>query len=353
MKDVSRESGLSTFTVSRALAGAEGVSKESREAVLRVAEEMGYVPNLAAQKLRGVASSTIAVITAGTSNAYYLDMMNGIQAVAQDMDQTVVLTDIAIGGVYDIGRERQTIQRLLEGRVGGVISTLTLLPESVKRLEDWEIPIVFVDSSPPEELPYVPSVTTDNYNASLLVGAHLQSHAFQDWLLLVYPPIWSSRKERERGLRDAAAKAGATIEVVEAGNNAASASKALRDCLGRRGGRLPDILIAGNNPILLGAFQVARERNTIIPDNMAMVCFDDFPFAPYLDPPVTVLNERSEEIGRLSAHMLTEIMSAQIEARKAGKPAAPIYTNEHQLQVPVDLVVRRSCGCPDPTRSRS
>ena len=71
MRDISRASGLSMFTVSRALSGAAGVSEASRLQIRKIAQEIGYVPNRAAQELRGVSRGQIALITAGTANAYY------------------------------------------------------------------------------------------------------------------------------------------------------------------------------------------------------------------------------------------------------------------------------------------
>ena len=204
MQDISRASGLSTFAVSRALNGGAGVSEESRVLVKRIAKELGYVPNRAAQDLRGGGSGQIALITAGTANSYYLDLMTGIQQTTHALGQEVVLMDIALNGAYDPELEDRVIQRLLEARMAGVISTLTLKDESIAQLSAWDIPLVFVDSIPPEGAAHLPSVTSDNYAASRIVGQHLAGHALQDWLFLVYPERWSSRLERERGLRDAA-----------------------------------------------------------------------------------------------------------------------------------------------------
>lgn len=215
LRDIANAAGLSTFTVSKALNGGTGVSQKSRDHVLSVAKDLDYVPNLAAQELRGATRSSVAVITSGTANVYYLNMINGIQRAMQAANQSVVLMDIAIQGAYDPDLEDRTIQRLLEARMSGVISTLTLKPESIERLAQWDIPVVFVDLSPPEKMAYLPSVTTDNYNASLLVGEHLIEHKFTDWLFLAYPGIWSSRKDRERGLREAARRCGAELQVVE------------------------------------------------------------------------------------------------------------------------------------------
>lgn len=347
MRDVSRATGLSMFTVSRALSGADGVSEESREQVLKAARELGYVLNRAAQELRRASRDTVAVITASTSNSYYLEMMRGIQQALRPSSWTVVVGDVAVDGAYDPRLEDRMVQRLIESRAAGVISTLTLTPENTRLLSTWDIPVVFVDSAPPASARDFPSVTTDNYSASLIVGAHLAEHRFERWLLLIYPPKWSTRFDRERGLRDSAKSHGADLVVLESENDAESGHRTLGDHLDRTG-RLPDVLIAGNNPLLLGAMKLAKDRGLSIPGDMALVGYDEFAWSELVDPPLTVLNERSEEIGRRAALTLAEIIDAQSDAERTGGSKTPVYLPRHQHQVAADLTIRRSCGCSVP-----
>lgn len=346
LRDVSRATGLSIFTVSKALNGANGVSKVSRDQVLKAARELGYIPNRAAQELRKASRDSIAVVTASTSNSYYLDLMAGIQQMLQPSDWTVVVGDVAVNGIYDPALEDRMIRRLIESRTAGVISTLRLSSENTQLLEHWGVPLVFVDSLPPEDRPLLPSVTTDNYNASLMVGEHLAGHGYMRWLFLAYPSKWTSRFDRERGIRDAARFHGAHVDVIESENDPASASAALARYLAAEG-RLPDVLITGNTPLLLGAMTLIRERALRIPEDMALIGFDEFAWAPLIDPPVTVLNERSEEIGRVAARTLAAIIASQTEAEARGQQASPQYLPEYRQQVPAALVVRRSCGCGD------
>jgi LacI family transcriptional regulator len=209
LRDVSRATGLSIYTVSRALSNGDGVSAASREVVLKAARELGYVPNRAAQELRKNTRSSVAVVTASTSNYYYIDLMKGIQRTLRLSDRTAIVADIAAEGVYTPQLEDATVRDLIQSRTAGVIATLTLAPHNMKLLEDWDIPVVFVDSIPPEAASRVPSITTDNFAASLKVGAHLgEHHGYADWLFMAYPARWSTRAERERGIRAAASKYG-------------------------------------------------------------------------------------------------------------------------------------------------
>lgn len=288
--DVSKASGLSVYTVSRALSSQDGVSPRSREAVLSAARALGYVPNRAAQELRKNTRSTVAILTASTSNYYYIDLMEGIGSTLRRTGRTSVVADLAVEGVYTPETEEAMVQNVIQSRMAGVISTLTLSPGSVALLEQWEIPLVFVDSAPPSAAGPVAGVTTDNFAASQQVGDHLAQHGYDDWTLLIYPARWSTRRERERGMRAAAQRHGAHLAVVESENDAQHAAQALAAHLDTRSAP-PRALVAGNNPMLHGALQLLRDRGVSVPDQTALIAFDEFAWAPLLDPPVTVLDE--------------------------------------------------------------
>ncbi|MFJ5698928.1 LacI family DNA-binding transcriptional regulator [Arthrobacter sp. NPDC093139] len=345
LRDLSEATGLSSYTVSRALSNGADVSEASRKLVLKAARELGYVPNRAAQELRKKSRSSIAVITASTSNYYYLDLMKGIQRVLRGTSRNAVVADIAAEGVYTPEVEDATIQDLIQSRTAGIITTLTLSKENVKLLESWDIPVVFVDSAPPEDATQVPSILTDNFAASMKAGAHLAQHGRRDWLFLAYPGRWSTRAERERGLREAATKYGAALRVLETENDSDSAYKTLSGYLETPGQALPEAIIAGNNPLLHGVLTVLQQRGIAVPGQVALIAFDEFAWAPLLDPPLTVVDEDSESIGVLAAQTLTRILDGQLEAERRGQPPVPYYRPEDRREVTADLIVRQSCGC--------
>lgn len=343
--DVSRASGLSVYTVSRALSSQDGVSAESRAAVLTAARDLGYVPNRAAQELRKNTRSAVAILTASTSNYYYIDLMEGIQRTLRASGRSAVVADLAVEGVYTAEAEDAMVQNVIQSRMAGVISTLTLSPQSIRLLEQWDIPVVFVDSKPAAEAGLVASVTTDNFAASQQVGNHLAGHGYDDWLLLIYPARWSTRMERERGMREAAAQHGARLVVIESENDADHAYQALTAHLDAPSGAVPRALIAGNNPMLRGALHALRDRGVRVPLDCAVVAFDEFAWAPLLDPPLTVLNEHSEQIGLRAATILTRLIDDQVTAEQAGQPLTPVYRPDDRQEVEAELIVRRSCGC--------
>jgi LacI family transcriptional regulator len=343
LRDVSAASGLSTYTVSRALAGAEGVSPASRDAVIAAARSVGYVPNAAASQLRKNTRSTVAVITASTSNHYYLELMRGIERTLRRSGRTSVVTDIAAEGHYSEDLEDATVRNLIQARTAGIISTLTLRQRNLDLLHDWDIPVVFVDAAAPADGPVVPSITTDNLAASGAVGDHLAGHGYVDWLLLAYPARWSTRVPREAGLRAAADRHHARLTVLESENDVESGVRTLRAHLADH--PWPRALVAGNNPLLQAALLVLREEELRVPDDVAVIAFDEFPWAPLLDPPLTVLDEHSELIGEIAAQTLTRVIDDQVDAERDGRAETPSYRSSDRREVAFDLVVRRSCGC--------
>jgi LacI family transcriptional regulator len=342
--DVSVACGLSVYTVSRALSNADGVSRTSRERVLAAAQELGYVANKAAQELRKNTRSSVAVLTASSSNYYYIDLMKGIQRTVRSANRTVVVADIASEGMYERELEDATVRELIQTRTAGVISTLTLSPANARFFETWDVPVVFVDSKPPAEAAHLPSVTTDNIAASTSVGAHLADHGYTDWLFLVYPGLWSTRADRERGIREAAAQFGARLAVIESQNDAHSAYATLDGYLGGAE-HLPRAIIAGNNPMAHGVLRVLQDRRLDVPEDVAVIAFDEFDWARLLDPPLTVFNEDSEAIGIHAATTLMRLIDHQLEAESRDLPPTPAYRDEDRMEVGGNLIIRRSCGC--------
>lgn len=343
LNDVVAESGLSLFTVSRALNGAQGVSQASRERVLAAARKVGYVPNTAAKALRNQTPGPVVVMTASTANAYYIDMILGIQTGLRSGGLGMRTADLAPDGAFDPSLEDAAVQDAMQSRASGVVSALTLRPENYEKLTDWGIPVVFVDSKPPASASGAASVTTDNASAAADVGEHLASHGHKDWVLLIYPHLWSTRATREAGLREAAARHGARLTVVECANDPASAQEATRKLLAGRDREEAFAFIAGDNPILLGALSAIRDMSLHVPQDICLISYDEFMWAPLIDPPVTVVNEDSKAIGELAAATLRSVI-ARSSGQKTGGGIR--YLEEDRKEVKANLLIRKSCGCP-------
>ena len=146
--DIAKRMGLSVYTVSRALNGLSGVSESTRASVRETANEVGYIPNVNARDLRTGTHRFITLLTAGMSNSYYLDLIDGIESVLQDKKESLFIADMAVNGRYSKENEAYLLRQVVENRPGGIISTLGLSEYSRNQLKNWNIPVVFVDSTP-------------------------------------------------------------------------------------------------------------------------------------------------------------------------------------------------------------
>lgn len=347
--DISKRTGLSVYVISRALNGKSGVAQETRSSILKVADEMGYVPNSKAQDLRTGRNRSITLLTAGMSNSYYLDLISGIESVLQGREESLFIADLAVNGRYEEDNETSLLRRVAENRPGGIISTLGLSDRSRRMLRGWGVPTIFVDSTPEVEgvlqedsgdgFSYV---TTDNVDAAEQLGAHLNEHGFRKWLLAIYPDIWNSRYARERSLVSAATKSGAEIRVIECGNNEKDACATMLNFMDTQGYE-PDVVIAGNNPILLGVMSAFQTRGVRIPVDVGLVTFDDFAWSDLLSPRITLVAENSHLIGVNAANFLLEQIEEGKEASEGDGPT--MMPKPVRRMIKSSLKVRESCGC--------
>ncbi|WEV69052.1 LacI family DNA-binding transcriptional regulator [Bifidobacterium sp. ESL0775] len=342
LTDIADELNLSIYTVSRAINGLSGVSKKTRAIVLESAERHGYIPNANARDLRKGVHHSVTLLTAETSNPYYLDLISGIESVFQDKDESLLIADMAVNGKYSEANETMLLQQVLENRPGGIISTLGLSDASRQQLLDWKVPVVFVDSVPGDGKSDFSYVATDNAAASAMLGEHLSFHHYKRWLLAIYPGVWNSRFVRESGLREAAKACGAEINVLECPNDQRDACRVYEDFLANSSYH-PDVTIAANNPILLGVLKALNHRNLRVPEDMPLVAFDDFAWSDLLSPKITLVAEDSHGIGARSAELLLDLIESRKEAEdKTGEPA-----HKHSIHESFEatLKIRESCGC--------
>lgn len=346
--DIAKRMGLSVYTVSRALNGLSGVSESTRASVRETANEVGYIPNVNARDLRTGTHRFITLLTAGMSNSYYLDLIDGIESVLQDKKESLFIADMAVNGRYSKENEAYLLRQVVENRPGGIISTLGLSEYSRNQLKNWNIPVVFVDSTPgygdDEEIKDGFSyVATDNVDAAAKLGRHLKLHHFRRWLLAIYPDTWNSRFARESGLRAAAEECEAEIRVLECGNNDVEACTEVIRFLDQND-YYPDVIIAGNNPILLGVMSALNRKSVDIPGDMALVAFDDFAWSDLVSPKITLVAEDSRFIGAKAANYLLGQMEGKEEVNK-NPDGATMRPNPIHDMIETSLKIRESCGC--------
>jgi LacI family transcriptional regulator len=334
LHDVSAAANVSIYTASRALSGGAGVSAKTREHVREIAAEMGYVPNQHARSLKSPQSNLVAVLTANIANQYYSVLVASLEAAIEDDGYDCVTMDAMLNGAYSQSREDRFVASIMAQRVAAVVVTYTLSAANMTVLSNWGVPLIFVDCPVPEGFDQFFSVTTDSYQASYEMGLHLAGHGYKRWAFVGHTRTWSTRQPRQAGFEAAAELAGSSVDVIEGSNSSAAAREAVSSYLIETPRmRWPQVLYTSNTVLLHGTLEALRSMNLNVPDDIAVVTFDEFEWADMLEPPITVIDQDIKAIGKAAGAYLIR----QLKHPSAG--------DGEQLVLKPTLRIRQSCGC--------
>ena len=331
LRDVSAEAGFSVFTVSRALSGLSGVSEETRQHVLATAERVGYVANQPAQRLKRGGSTTVGVLTANNANPFYSTLVNGFEEILIPAGYHCIVSDSTDHGEYSPQRESLFLDELLQQRVAGVALTYPPSPEQLQRLVDWSMPMVFMDAYAPEDHQDIPSVVVDGEEVSYEVGRHFAEHGYRDWMFLGHPETWLTRVRRQAGFARAAEEFEAQLQIVEGRNDSADAARAVLEAVQARGSA-PRAIFAANEPLVIGTLRALRELRLSVPDDVALIGYDETQWAEFAAPPLSLVDQGISQIGEIAGRLLVERLTDGAVA--ATTPSTP----------EPKLIIRDSCG---------
>jgi LacI family transcriptional regulator len=332
LRDVAHAAGVHPGTVSRAL-NAETralVSPETAERVIRAAEELGYRPNRIARGLKTNRSSTVGVIVPDLTNPLFPPIVRGIE----DRLGAAGYTALIASTDNDPDRERQAFEAMRARQVDGfIIATARLDRGLLDGTEAAAAPIVLVNRR--LEDGSLPAVTVDDREGVRLAVDHVLALGHRRIAHLGGPRALSTGHERRLGFREA--MEGAGVEIDEGAVRFAEAfteregARVCRELLDA----VPEVtaIVAGNDLLALGCYDVLAERGLRCPRDVSIVGFNDMPFAARFDPPLTTVQIPHREIGAAAAGLLLE--------RLAGDGAPP----RHVMLTPA-LVARRSTAPP-------
>jgi len=334
LTDVAAAAGVSLATASRALTGRGSVADETRERVRRAAASLDFHPSAAGQTLRNRATRMIGFIVPDISSGFYANALKGAQHRLQAAGYQITLMDTD----EQPQRERAALLALAAGRVDGFIvcssggdgSTI----RSIERR--FGLPIVCFDNV--VEGAGAGRVTLANEaGMQLLVGHLADVHGHRRIGYVGGIVSETSGAERLAGFEVAVRGHGLTVDpaCVRPGDWTEAAGRAETAEL-LDGAAPPTAIVYPCADLALGGLGELRARGLRVPDDVAIVCFDDSDAAPLLDPPLTVLARRDREIGDLAASMVLRAL----EHADAG----PM-----DVRISVELAIRRSCGCSAPS----
>jgi LacI family transcriptional regulator len=298
--DVARAAGVSVATVSRVLNGTGRVTQERADRVRAAASRLGYQPSGPARALRRQRTSVWAVIIADIENPFFTSMVRGIEDVAMDEAHRVVLCN----SDEDLSKEAAYIDIAIAERVAGVVIAVASTTESIlDPLLSRSISIVAVDRRPKQA--GVDSVLVDDRAGAEQATSHLLQVGSQRVGCITGPARLSTATNRLAGYKDALKTHGAAFDraLVQRGDfRQEGGYRAARALLESR--TPPDALFVANNLMTLGALEAVREARLRIPEDIAIVGFDDAPWTTLLSPQLSVVAQPTYEIGRQAARLL-------------------------------------------------
>lgn len=324
--DVARAAGVSISTVSRVLNGLDRVHPQTRQKVLRAVQELRYQPSALARGLATQRTSALGFVIPNISDVYYMDIVRGVEEATLEKDYSLLV----------VSEPRlqldQRLQNLFaQNRVDGVVAVGIVLPPALidtARLHGIPLAVVQQDL-----FPQVTSFLVDNYQgASELANHLLEVHHYERIGYISGTNYTRDNAERLRALRDRLAEHGLGLPddlVAEGDYFPGSGYRAMQDLLDHS----PDLqaVFAANDQMAADAILAARDRGLRVPEDIAIVGFDDIAMASYMNIPLTTVHQPTYELGHQAARWALDHLDSH------GEPSRTL--------LPAHLVVRRSCGC--------
>lgn len=329
LEEIAKLSGVSRSTVSRVINDDPNVSQTTRDKVLEVVRRVNYHPNAVARGLAAGRTRVLGlVIPMGVSalftDPYFPLLIQGISSACNAHDHSVMLW------LADPEYERRTIRQIMHnGLIDGVIVASMLMDDPVvKALADNDLPFILVGRHPTDDR--MNYVDVDNVNAAREAVAHLLRLGYRRVATITGPLNMIGGADRLDGYRAALKDRGLAADtdlIVEGDFTEDGGYAAMQQLLPRQ----PEAVFAASDTMALGALRALRAAGRRVPEDIALVGFDDMPFATRADPPLTTVRQPIHRAGAVAAETLIGLIEEPESAPR-------------RIVLPTELVIRASCG---------
>lgn len=331
LSDVARLAGVGNATVSRVLNGHEHVSEETNRRVKQAISDLRYSPNRIARSLKGGTSGMIGMLIPSVSDMFFSQCAEAVEIVARKYGSLLIVMASHDNPVIEF----ENLQQLLLHRIDGLIlsSAQSRNTKLYKELRGVTVPVVGLDR--PLQEANIPSVISENREGAKAATAHLLAHGYDKVLCIHIKPELYPIQERLHGYTQTMREAGLQPLLYKV-ENADDATKCLKGHLDGNGTKVA--VFAANNLAARFTWEAIRTLHLAIPSQVAMLCFDDFDLADSLTPPMSVVQQTIEDLGRTAAELLFQRMRdsrTETGSTIVGDP----------IRLSTQLIIRESCGC--------
>lgn len=320
---VAERAGVSIATVSRVLQGATSVAASTREKVLAAADELGYVPLAAARSLAVQHHEAHGLVLPELSGPYYSELLMGFEARAAELGQSVVLL------LEDTKPDLARAVRQLATRVDGLaVLGSTALPPDVAQALHGRKPVVIIAGDPQDG---IDSISAENRGSAEALTTHVLDHGRSRLLFVGAPDGAPDIRDRYSGFVAAHEARGLVPQdpvriPFREGDGERFVARFLAD------GHDADALVCANDELALAIMAGLQRAGRSVPDDVAVVGWDDVMTARYVRPGLTTVRQPVHDLGALAADRLHDLVTGD---RPTGRARV----------LPTEVVLRGSCGC--------
>ena len=329
LEQIAKLSGVSRSTVSRVINNDPNVSDVTRDKVMQVVKRVNYTPNAAARGLAAGRTHVVGlVIPTGVaalfSDPYFPILIQGVSSACNAREYSVMLW------LAEPEYERRMIRQIMySGLVDGVIVSSALLNDSlVRALSEGDLPFILVGRHPADAK--ASYVDADNSGGAQEAVTHLLRLGRARVATITKPQNTAAGADRLAGYLAALRNRGVLSDrglIVEGDSSEMGGYRAMQQLLARR----PDAVFAADDIMAIGALRALHEAGLRVPEDVAVVGFDDLPQAARTEPPLTTVRQPTYRLGTLTVDSLLDLIEYP-------------DSSPRRIVLPTELIVRASCG---------
>jgi LacI family transcriptional regulator len=324
------------MTVSRVVNGGRLVSDATAERVRAAIRKLGYEPNEAARMLKGHSSQTIGLIVPDLADTFFSICAHAVQQLAAKHGYLTLL----LASERDRDSEARELAMMKSRNIVGIL-IVPSSPDCVRQLQDVRargLPVVMFDRTFPGL--NAGEVMVENAQGARKAVSHLVEHGHRRILCVGYDSQFNSISQRIDGYKETMAEAGLKPELLITDEGSAIASRVSKRF---RGAKPPTAIFSLNNVTTMNVLQVLQRDKIRVPEDVAIIGFDDFEMAALLGVPLTAVRQPAAELGRSATRLLLDWINAR---------TPDLHTVNPRIILPTELIIRRSCGCEVPRRTQ-
>lgn len=326
IKDVANAAGVSVATISRVLSNPDVVKPATKEHVLQIIKEMNYQPNVLARQLRTQTTKAVIVIVPNIENSFFHGILSGIGSEAERHGYQMLIADLK----SQPSLENYYIEAIKQRQVDGIISLSANMTQKLETMITEKYPLVMVVQCVPNYA--IPSVAIDNMAASKALMTHLIRLGHRNIAHLTVSPMQIPYQDRLKSYISVLEEHNIPVdnELISYGEPSIKGGYDQMWTLLSKQKNITAVFAAGDT-MAIGAMKALKDQGLRVPEDCAVVGFDDIDLSAVWEPALTTIRQPKETMGKTAFQKLLALMQNE-----------PVAVSQEFL--PYELVIRESCG---------